>query len=127
MCLEDLRVANMVRNHPLAKSISAAGLAAFRTTLECKAACAGKQVLLVTPHYPSQDRAACGERVKERLYVRTHLCPCCRFSADRDHDAALKIFRAGQALGGAVAYPAVLQRASVRLSPRRSVKLRPAP
>jgi putative transposase len=38
--LEDLRVANMVRNHHLAKSSSDAGWAAFRTIREAKAACA---------------------------------------------------------------------------------------
>jgi len=41
--LEDLRVANMVRNPHLAKSISDAGWAAFRTILEAKAACAGRR------------------------------------------------------------------------------------
>src|SRR5262249_47710959 len=53
--LEDLQVANLVRNHHLAKSISDAGWAQFRTTLEYKAACAGKQVVLVAPAYTSQD------------------------------------------------------------------------
>jgi putative transposase len=37
--LEDVRVANMVQNHHLAKGVSDAGWAAFRTILEVKAAC----------------------------------------------------------------------------------------
>jgi putative transposase len=101
--LEDLRVANMVRNPHLAKSISDAGWAVFRTTLAYKAACAGKQVVLVAPAYTSQDCSACGERVKKSLSVRTHACTSCGFIADRDHNAAMNILRAGQALRGAVA------------------------
>jgi putative transposase len=41
--LEDLRVANLVRNHYLAKSISDAGWAACRIILEAKAACSVRQ------------------------------------------------------------------------------------
>jgi transposase len=37
----------MVRNHHLAKRISDAGWAAFRTILEAKAACAERQVFAV--------------------------------------------------------------------------------
>jgi putative transposase len=51
--LEDLRVANLVRNPHLAKSISDAGWAAFRTTLEGKAAYAGRRVVAVPPGYTS--------------------------------------------------------------------------
>ena len=49
--LEDLQVANMVRNHHLAKSISDASWAQFRTILEAKAACAGRRVVAVPPAY----------------------------------------------------------------------------
>ena len=45
--LEDVRVANMIRNPHLAKSISDAGWAAFRTILAATAACAGRQVIAV--------------------------------------------------------------------------------
>ena len=95
--LEDLRVANMVRNPHLAKSISDAGWAAFRTILDAKAACAGRQVLAVPPAFTSQDCSGCGERVAKTLSVRTHVCPSCALVLDRDENAALNILRAGQA------------------------------
>jgi putative transposase len=101
--LEDLRVANLVRNHRLAKSISDAGWGQFRTILVYQAACAGKQVVAVEPAYTSQECSACGERVPKSLSVRTHVCPSCGFIADRDHNAALNILRAGQARQGALA------------------------
>ena len=77
MYLEDLRVANMVRNRHLAKSISDAGWTQFRTILEGKAAYAGRRVIAVPPAYTSQDCSGCGERVLKSLSVRTHVCPSC--------------------------------------------------
>ncbi len=71
--LEDLRVRNLVRNHYLAKSISDAGWARFRTILEAKAACAGRQVIAVAPAYTSQDCSGCGERVPKSS-ERAHPC-----------------------------------------------------
>jgi putative transposase len=98
--LEDLRVANLVRNHHLAKSISDAGWAQFRTILEAKAACAGRRVIAVPPAYTSQDCSCCGERVPKSLSVRTHVCPSCGLVLDRDENAARNIQWAGQALRG---------------------------
>jgi putative transposase len=95
--LEDLWVRNMVRNHHLAKSISDAGWAQFRTILEAKAAWAGRQVIAVPPAYTSQDCSGCGERVQKSLSVRTHVCPSCGLVMDRDANAALNILHAGQA------------------------------
>ncbi len=95
--LEDLRVANMVRNRRLAKSISDAGWAAFRAILEAKAACAGRRVVAVPAQYTSQDCSGCGERVPKSLSVRTHICTTCGLVLDRDENAAWNILRAGQA------------------------------
>ena len=106
--LEDLQVRNMVRNHHLAKSISDAGWAQFRTILEAKAAWAGRQVLAVPPAYTSQGCSGCGERVPKSLSMRTHVCPSCGLVIDRDENAAINILRAGQARQGAVAMAAVL-------------------
>jgi putative transposase len=106
--VEDLQVRNLVRNRPLAKSINDAGWAHFRTTLEYKAACAGKQVVAVPAHYTSQDCSGCGERVPKSLSVRTHVCSNCGLVLDRDENAARNILAvgiqwAGQALRGVVA------------------------
>jgi putative transposase len=98
--LEDLQVRNMVRNHHLAKSISDAGWAAFRTILEAKAAWAGRRVIAVPPAFTSQDCSGCGERVKKSLSVRTHVCHSCGLVMDRDENAARNIQWAGQALRG---------------------------
>jgi putative transposase len=108
--LEDLRVANLVRNHSLAKSISDAGWAQFRTILEGKAAYAGRQVIAVPPHHTSQDCSGCGERVRKSLSVRTHVCPSCGLVIDRDENAARNIQWAGQALRGLAGLPAGMNR-----------------
>jgi putative transposase len=75
--LEDLRVANLVRNPHLAKSISDAGWAQFRTLLVCEAEWAGKRVAAVPPAYTSQDCSGCGERMPKSLSVRLHVCTNC--------------------------------------------------
>jgi putative transposase len=95
--LEDLRVANMVRNRYLAKRISDASWAQFRTILEGKAADAGRRVVAVPPASTSQDCSGCGQRVRKRLSVRTHACPRYGLVLDRDANAARNMLRAGQA------------------------------
>ncbi len=115
--LEDLQVANMVRNHSLAKSISDASWAQFRAILEAKAVYAGRRVVAVPPAYTSQDCSGCGTRVLKSLSVRTHVCPNpdCGLVLDRDETAARNIERAGQAFRGGVAVAASGNRESAGL------------
>ncbi len=115
--LEDLQVANLVRNHRLAKSISDASWAQFRAILEAKAACAGRRVVAVPPAYTSQNCSGCGARVLKSLSVRTHICPnpLCGLVLDRDENAARNIERAGQARRGGVAVAASENRESAGL------------
>ncbi len=115
MYLEDLQVANMVRNRRLAKSISDAGWAQFRTILEAKAACAGRWVVAVPPAYTSQDCSGCGTRVPKSLSVRTHVCTNCGLVLDRDENAARNLQWAGQALRGLAAVAAGSNRESTGL------------
>src|SRR5262249_50658209 len=51
---EDLQMANMLKHHPLATSITDAGWSAFLSILSAKAACAGRSVVAVPPADTSQ-------------------------------------------------------------------------
>jgi putative transposase len=101
---EELRVANMVRNHHLAKSIADAGWSTFLTTLAFKAASAGKRVVAVDPAFTSQTCSGCGVLVAKGLSVRWHTCPDCGTSLHRDHNVAKNIQWRGQRLRGLVGY-----------------------
>jgi putative transposase len=93
---EELRTANMVKNHHLAKSISNAGWSAFLSILTFKAEGAGKRVESAPPAYTSQACSGCGLIVQKGLSVRWHSCPDCGASLQRDHNAALNILRLAQ-------------------------------
>jgi putative transposase len=94
--VEDLRIANMVRNHTLALSISDAGWGQFTTIMSSKAAEAGCIVIAVNPAGTSQACSGCGERVPKPLSERWHLCDHCGCSLQRDVNAARNILRLGQ-------------------------------
>jgi putative transposase len=95
---EDLQVANLARNHHLAKSISDAGWGQFITILTFKAPCAGKRAQAVHPAFISQrcSGPCCGAMVSKGLSVRWRSCPECGTSLHRDHNAARNIVRLGQ-------------------------------
>lgn len=95
IAIEDLKPANMVRNHCLAFAIADASWGMFRQFLENKAECAGRQVIAVAPHYTSQKCSGCGEYVQKSLSVRTHVCPHRGYIADRDKNAARNILQLG--------------------------------
>jgi len=96
--IEDLKPANMVRNHCLAFAIADASWGILRQYLESKAEHAGRKLIAVAPHYTSQkcSHPKCGEYVPKSLSVRTHVCPFCGYMADRDENAARNILHAGE-------------------------------
>jgi len=73
---EDLRVANMLKNHCLAKSISDASWYQFRQWIEHFAKKFGKLAIAVSPQYTSQECSQCKVIVKKSLSTRTHICSC---------------------------------------------------
>jgi putative transposase len=112
---EDLQVANMVRNHHLAKSIADTGWGALLTILTFKAASAGERVQAVDPGFTSQTCSSCGVVVQKGLSVRWHSCPDCGTSLHRDHNAAKNIQWRGQRLRGLAGLPAGVNREPVGL------------
>ncbi|EWG98848.1 RNA-guided endonuclease InsQ/TnpB family protein [Halomonas sp. BC04] len=100
ICVESLKVKNMLRNRSLAKSISDAGWGEFVRQLEYKVDWAGRQVSAIDQWYPSSKRCSgCGHVMPEMpLQVRAWACPECAVEHDRDINAAINIKAAGLAV-----------------------------
>ena len=98
--IEDLAVANMVRNRHLARAISDGGWGEFRRQLEYKCQRYGRRLVVIDRWYPSSKTcSACGHLLAElSLSTRHWTCPSCRARHDRDINAAQNIRAAGRAV-----------------------------
>ncbi|MHB9864442.1 RNA-guided endonuclease InsQ/TnpB family protein [Streptomyces sp. YIM S03343] len=99
LVIEDLTVRNMVKNRSLARAISDAAWAEFRSMLEYKAAWYGREVIAVDRFFPSSRLCShCGTLAKSMpLHVRTWTCECGTVH-DRDVNAANNLLAAGLAV-----------------------------
>ncbi len=88
--LELLKVANLTKNHRLARKILDASWSTFKQMLQYKA---NRVVVVeVEPSYTSVDCSRCGNNpVPKSLAVRTHMhvCPECGAVLDRDYNASI--------------------------------------
>ncbi|MGY6528396.1 MAG: IS200/IS605 family element RNA-guided endonuclease TnpB [Cyanobacterium sp.] len=93
ICVENLAVKNMVRNHKLAKSISDCGWGQFCTMLKYKAEWEGKTYIEVDRFFPSSKTCNhCLHQVDSlTLDMRLWQCPKCGTIHDRDVNAAQNI------------------------------------
>ena len=98
ICLEDLKIKNMVKNHKLAKSISDVSWSEFIRELQYKAEWQHKIVQKIDTYYPSSQLCSnCGYKFTgtKDLSVREWICPQCGVHHDRDENAAINILNEG--------------------------------
>lgn len=95
ICIENLNVKGMIKNHKLSCAISDLGFYEFKRQLIYKANMHNKTVKEVDRFYPSSKTcSSCGfVMAKENLTLATRLwtCPNCKASHDRDVNASLNI------------------------------------
>ena len=97
ICMEDLNVKGMTKNHNLAESILEMNFGEFRRMLEYKASWYNRKIVFVGRFYPSSKTCHnCGYVNKElTLNDREWLCPHCGEVISRDYNAALNILDEG--------------------------------
>ena len=97
ICIENLSVKGMLRNHKLSKSISDVSWSSFVTKLQYKADWYGKEIIKVDKWFPSsQICSECGHKDgKKSLDIREWTCPICHTQHDRDINASINILTDG--------------------------------
>ena len=102
ICMEDLNVKGMTKNHKLAESILEMNFGEFRRMLEYKARWYNRRIVFVDRFYPSSKTCHnCGYVNNElTLNDREWACPHCGEVINRDYNAALNILDEGMRIIG---------------------------
>ncbi len=98
ICIEQLNVRNMMRNHKLAQYIGSASWRKFFNMLIYKAVWYGNDIVRVPTMYPSsQTCSCCGYKnpLVKNLAVRAWKCPDCHTMHNRDTNASINILKKG--------------------------------
>ena len=97
ICLETLKVKNMIKNRRLAKAISDTSWSSFVSKLEYKVAENQGYLVKIDRFYPSSKTCSNCGCVKESLKLseRIYHCKECGFEIDRDLNASINILNIG--------------------------------
>lgn len=97
ICIEDLNVKGMMKNHNLAKSIADCSFSMIRRMLEYKCKWHNRQLIVINRWSPSSKTCnSCGHIMKDwNLGIREWDCPNCGTHHDRDVNAAKNILNEG--------------------------------
>lgn len=97
ICVETLKIKNMIRNPKLAKHIADASWGELVRQLKYKADWAGRQLVKIDQFFPSSKRCSdCGYTHESLpLEIRSWECPECSTLQDRDTNAARNIKAVG--------------------------------
>lgn len=96
IAIEDLRIANMIKNRHLSKSIMDSGWGHFRQQLFSKAEYAGRTIVAVPPAYTSKTCSQCGALFANLTLADRWVRCNCGLSMDRDENAAKNLHRLGR-------------------------------
>jgi len=97
ICIEDLNVKGMMKNHKLAKSIADCSFSMIRNMLNYKCKWYGRQLVVIDRWSPtSKTCSECGHIMQGwNLGIREWDCPNCHTHHDRDINAAKNILSEG--------------------------------
>ena len=95
ICLEDLNVKWMMKNHKLAKAIWEVWWGMFTSFLTYKAEWYWRKVIIIDRYFPSSKTCNCCGNIKEELKLseRMYHCENCWVELDRDINAAKNILK----------------------------------
>ncbi|MFA5759919.1 MAG: IS200/IS605 family element RNA-guided endonuclease TnpB [Clostridia bacterium] len=97
ICLEDLSIKNMVKNHCLSKSIYDVSWSKFVELLVYKALWYGKKLVKIDKFFPSSKMCNNCKNIKHDLTLqdRIYKCNSCGNTIDRDYNSSLNILEEG--------------------------------